>query len=386
MTVGDVAPLVRDYARNQNLTDARVIRAVDSACDYIFSELGLPTQEREYSFNFFESEAFYAVPSDWGEPISLRYNDDTMNKGQRFRYRLGEFLYDRIKTVQMSSRLWGMYDVNNTLIVLAKNSIPLIVLDTMDDNDDTNWTASDDAANISTDLVVFKEGSGSLKFDITVALSGTNRGTLTRTNVLFDFTTMNNLGHAKCWVYIPNITNFSSVSFNWGSDSGNYFKTTVTTQEDGTAFVVGWNKLDFAWSAATQVGTPVITAIAYLALNFNYTGAYVDTPSFRVDYLRMENPDVMVATYYSLNKGTNSTGTALSTFTATTDIFSFTDTKLKQLVAVMAAILINPTILVDNKEVRKFYDDFQKSFKRRYPKKRSNNLLSDAPIIRTAQP
>jgi hypothetical protein len=39
ITLSAVAPLVKDYCRNQNLTDARIIRALDQAADIVNSEL-----------------------------------------------------------------------------------------------------------------------------------------------------------------------------------------------------------------------------------------------------------------------------------------------------------------------------------------------------------
>ena len=378
ITLTSVAPLVKDYCRNQNLTDARVIRALDQSADIVNSELGLPCQEKAYTFDFDQDQLTYALPTDYSEPIFLRYSDNTYNKNSRFAYRPPEYIFERTKDVTANTRLFGVGSSSGDwlLYVAALNTTAPLTLDTFDYNNAVNWIASGDALNIADDVYVYKEGSGSLKFDITV--TGT-RATLTKTIASQDLNVYLDIGHFKCWVYLANITNFTSLSFSWMQDTGNYWKDTVTTQADGTAFAVGWNAIDFLWLGSTEVGSPSPHTITIYKIDLDYTGAYTGGTNFRIDYLRLVKTDSMILNYYSLYKGTDAAGTTyLENFTALTDIFSFGtfDTGLRNLYAIYAAVLINPQILVDDKQVQEQYKHWTTIYKKKYPRKRINNLLA----------
>jgi len=260
-----------------------------------------------------------------------------------------------------------------------------VPLDTFDSDNDTNWTASNDAENISDDTVTYMEGSGSLRFDIDTAASVNDRATLTTTVTGSDLSAYVDKGYFKVYCYLTNITDFTSISFNWGSDISNYYKTTVTAQQDGTAFEVGWNELSFAWLGATEVGTPDSTVLTKYWFDLDYEAGYTGGTAYRLDYLRLVVPDEMVLTYYTNYKGKTTGDAYLFTFTATTDKFLFgdIDPSLSKLVALEAAVLINPTILVEDKSVRTLYLEFSTLFKKRYPRKRARNLLAEPPIART---
>jgi hypothetical protein len=353
------------------------------------SHMGLPGYEREYTFDFDETTQIYAGPTDLMEALTMRYEDDTGNKRGKFTQKPGELLFPRIKRTGTDTRLYGIYRAagSNQIIVLAKNLKASILIDSFDVDNDTTWTASNDATNVADDTVNFKEGSGSLKFDVDVSLSGNDRATLRRTVTSQDLSAYQDLGHFKIKTFIPSITNLTSFSIQWESSSGNYWKQTVTTQEDGSAFAANaWNDLDFDWDGATQVGTPDVHAIVNYQLDIDYGAGYVDQSNFRFDYLRLVSPDTIIMTYYTLYKGENNSGTALYDFTATTDVFRFDDfdTSIKELVALEASVLLNPQLLVDDTSVRRAYQEFTFLFSKRYPRKRGNNLLTEPEIARTS--
>ncbi len=377
IAISDIISLVKDYTRNQSLDSTRAIRTINSATDLVFAEMGLPSQEKEYTFSFDEGQATYTTPLDYGEPIFLRYQDDTLNGNNKFSFRPAEFLFDRIQTVGRDTRLWGHDSASGAwrLYVLGKNSKSSLTLDSFDINNSTFWTASNDALNIKDDYNTYKEGSGSLSFDITP--TATHRGTLKRIVSSQDLYQYNAVGHFKVWVYLANVTNLTDVSFSWGTDVSNYFKQTVTTQQDGTALIVGWNQLDFLWSGSTQVGSPNIHNITFYQYDLDYTGAYTGGIQYRLDYLRLMVPDTMILTYYTTYKGKSAGGTSLVDFTATTDTFLFSsfDVGIRNLIALYAAIMINPTILVDDKSVKEQYLFWSKTLGHKYPRKRINNLI-----------
>jgi hypothetical protein len=289
MTVNNALTKLKDYARNQNLDSSRGIRAIDSASAFVLNHLGVHGYENEMKFDYIEDQNIYTLATAVGEPISLRYDDDLYNKPQRrFIRKPPEYLFERIDNIQADTLLYGTYTAAaaNQLIVLAKNTMAILALFSFDSGNSTKWTASLDATNITDDLYIFKEGSGSMSFDVSAGLSVSNRATLTGTSSAFDLEQYAQVGHFKMWVYLPNITNLTSISLTWGSDSANYFKQTVTTQDDGSAFAVDWNKLDFDWDGATQIGTPDVNNIDYWVIDLDYTAAYTGGLAYRIDYLK----------------------------------------------------------------------------------------------------
>jgi hypothetical protein len=386
VTLNDIYSLVKDYSRNQNLDSSKFLRNVNMAVDFVFSHCGIPSQEKEYSFYFDEDQHTYSLPDDFGEPLMLRYDDDDLNEGARFSWKPPEFIYERVNLVTSDTRLYSHDSASGVwrLWVLAKNKVAPFLLDSFD-NSSANWTASNDATNVKNDTNTYKEGCGSMSFDINVGLSGLNRATLTATPSAWDLFDFVDKGYFKVWLYLPNVTNFTSVTFKWGSDDSNYFSRTVTAQEDGTAFAVGWNKLNFIWSGATQVGSPDVYNIDYFKFDFDYDAAYTGGSNYRLDYLRIVSPDLMILNYYTRYKGTTVGGTNLYDFTALTDKFYFDDfdVAVRDLIALYTAVLINPQILVDNEHVKEQYEYFYKILTKKYPRKRMINLVAEPSLPKT---
>jgi hypothetical protein len=163
----------------------------------------------------------------------------------------------------------------------------------------------------------------------------------------------------------------------------------VTTQEDASAFVVGWNQVAMPMSGVTvtTVGAPDITQIDWFKIDVDFTAGFIPTPGFRLNWLRLIVPDPLTLTYYTSYKGKNAAGTFIRDFTLATDtlLFGDMDTALKEIIAIQAAVLINPQLLVDDVAVRRSYLGFEKAFKQRYPRKRVKNLLADPVMSMTTQ-
>lgn len=199
-----------------------------------------------------------------------------------------------------------------------------------------------DGNNLTVDTNEFKQGTGSLNFDVTVAQSGNNLATLSNSTLTsLDLSDYENLATFSLWVYIPAITNFTSVTLYWGSSSTAYTSLVKTTDINGSAFVIGWNQLTFDWSSGTVTSTPDFSAVDYIRIDFNYGAGYSNATDFRVDNLILVRPEKLTFHYVSWNVGTNSGGTALTAFTATTDIpfFSGRYDQYKYAVAHKAASL-----------------------------------------------
>jgi hypothetical protein len=387
VTVSDVLTKVKNYARNQNLDSVRGISAIDSATAFVLNHMGVPGYENFYTFDYVQDQNLYNLPTYIGELISLRFTDNNFNKPNKpFVRHPAEYLFSRIKNIQKDTMLYGDYVAsgNNELIVLAQNTMAIIPIYSFDYNNAINWLPTLDANSIIDDHFIYEEGSGSLRFTITPTAS--LRASLTY-NSLFDLSQYATVGHFKIYFWTPTLTGLSSVSLTWGTDNANYYKSTVTTQEDGSALQANyWNRLDFPWATASLVGSPQANDLVYWKLDVDYLGTFVGGNAFRYDYLRVATPDNLTLTYYTANKGTTSTGTALTTFTATTDLFLIAANipEVSEMIAIHAAVILNPTILVDDASVRKLYTEFYTLFARRFPRKRSLNLLTDPILSKTS--
>lgn len=179
-----------------------------------------------------------------------------------------------------------------------------------------------DATNLTVDTNEFKQGTASLNFDITVAQSANNRATLTNSTLnQLDLSNYVDLGAWIFWVYLPTVTNFSSITLYWGSDSSNYYSATVTTDITASAWAAGWNRVAVLWQNATATGTPVSTAIDYMRIDYNYTGSQANDTDYRLDDLTIVRPETLTYFYTSWYVGTDTTGvTQRTAFAATSDI------------------------------------------------------------------
>lgn len=237
-------------------------------------------------------------------------------------------------------------DGQSFLVVNAAPKYTALVLDYFDNQTSIdNWTedtTTSDALNAVLDNVNSTQGGASLEFDVDVSQSGNNRSTLSNTSLSYNLSAYDNAGVFLIDAYIPSVTEVTGYTLYWGEDASNYWSDSVTTDLDGSALANGWNTLAFEWSEATMTGTPDSDEdMNYFRIDLNYGAGQLDAEGFRYDYFRVAIPETLKFHYVSWNVGTNSSGTALSTFGATTDIpyFSGLYDQYKYAVAHMAASL-----------------------------------------------
>lgn len=181
--------------------------------------------------------------------------------------------------------------------------------------DNGTWAVGGNATDLAADTLNKITGTASLKFNISAAGSTAYIENSTMTAV--DLSTYKNVGALFVYVYIPSTTIITSVNLRWGSSTSDYYNRTVTATQDNTALVLGWNLLRFDWDGATQVGTPVDTAIDTLRVTFAYSGTAVN--SVRVDNIIARIGQIEEVVYYSKYLFQNSSGTWLEKPTADTD-------------------------------------------------------------------
>lgn len=227
---------------------------------------------------------------DFKNPYDLRLKDGTNIP----------FAYADVKSVRSNigrGRSINEYAIDNGLLVINYPRQTSALLHNCDSlTADGTVSASGDATNLTIDTVEYEEGSGSLNFDISAGTAPiiTFSGFETK-----DFTTLQNKSHLIARVYLPTITNFTSVTLRWGSSASDYWSKTETTPAGNVALRVGWNIFAFKWGDATETGSPVVSAIDYARVSLAYSSAVTDT-DFRIDDIRIGESTEMELDYYSL--------------------------------------------------------------------------------------
>lgn len=140
-------------------------------------------------------------------------------------------------------------------------------------NGDGNWTADGvDAGGIATEANIKKYDAGSVEFVITVS---TTTAEIHNTGITaVDLTAVKETGYFGFWLYIPVITDLTSVTLTVGDtlDTDDY-ELAVTTQANGDAFKVGWNFLKYDWASMTSDGSPT-GSIDEVRITLIYGAAY----------------------------------------------------------------------------------------------------------------
>lgn len=130
------------------------------------------------------------------------------------------------------------------------------------------WATGGTASNLAVNNTNFVQGAGSLQFDVTVGAGYIENSTLTDV----DLSSYLNQSSFFTYVYIPTGANLTSVNLRVGSSSANYYTLTVTSNQQATAFVNGWNLCQFPWASMSVTGTPDDTALDYARITLAMTG------------------------------------------------------------------------------------------------------------------
>lgn len=157
------------------------------------------------------------------------------------------------------------------------------------------WAVGSSASNLAVDNVNFVASSASLSFDL--AASGSTGYLENSTMSQLDLSDDVNQGTFFLYTFLPTASDFTNVILRFGSDSSNYYSVTKTVNQQNNAFNNGWNLLAFPWLGATQVGTPVTTAIDYIRVTWTYNGTA--QTAVRLDTISEALGTILNIEYYS---------------------------------------------------------------------------------------
>lgn len=202
-------------------------------------------------------------------------------------------------------------------------------------------STNSDATNLSIDNEDFTEGTGCFKFDVDVSQSGNNKATIYTDDMPSeDLSDDKDITSWLIDVKIPDVTYVTSYTLKWGSSSSDYYSVTSTADVNSNAFSSDdWLTVKFDWNGASVTGTPDDTDVTYLDITVNYSASQADDTSFKIDNVRLVRPEKLDFYYTSWSVGTDTNGTDILKFGATTDIpyFSGQYDQYKYIVADYAA-------------------------------------------------
>ncbi len=323
----------RRDASSGAIDSAKKLRALSSTLQEIHSEANWKFTTRTKIIDYFQGETDYNIIdslsiADFKDVADLRMED---SHTARFSY-LDSNSFD-VRNGQSDSSMFYTVEYRLGTPILRINNpfgaSRTLLGDTSDHDADGTWaadTTTSDATNIRTDTTEYREGGGSLRYDITVGQSVNNYADISVTTTSqTDLTDYRDFGSAFAWLYIPAIDQVTGITLRWGSSSSDYYSQSVTTNSQNGALETGWNRIKIPWSGASTTGSPTITAIDYILLRTSYGASQATDTDFRFNGLRFYLPTRMELLYYSSYTAKTSSGTWISEPTAETDILLIPD-------------------------------------------------------------
>lgn len=384
VSLNDIVLQTDDLLSNYNVTTVdkgNVYRAINRSIEYVQRKLGLPSDKKIHSFYYYEDTPFYTAPNGFNELLQVYYNNssliDVNHNYQKNRW----YVFKDIEMLRTSAPIqvrnkvaWTTINQLSQLYLLGSNLYGMSTINSFDST--TGLTFSSNISNTSIDTDVKKQGSGSLKFDMSNALTST---TISFTGVWDMSAIFTFLAAHRLYLNLPTgaAAQLSSLSLQFQSSTGNFYELSTTTQDTGEAFTENvWDRVSFSTASYTTTGSPNSKLINKITLTFYHSGSFTGITGMRIDDLYQIIPDYLDAVYYSAYKGTDVTGdTPKILLTTASDIVSFGDyaPDLIMPIALKAATILNPQLRADKDFASLYKSEFTDHItlmSRTYPRQR----------------
>lgn len=241
----------------------------------------------------------YAAPDDWHDFINIQDKTEPMN----FYETTPDEFWTRLNSINDVLAVDSRLGTDCLLIKSDSAGTSSLLHNCSSLTDNGTWsadTSGSDATNLTVDNEVKKYGSNSLNFDFDVSQSANNYAAISNSDMSpVDLSAAEDKGTLFIWVYMPDVTYISGVTARWGSSSSAYWSGQATTQYNGQAFKVGWNRVGIAWSSASETGSPDSSEVDYVYVRFDYSASQTDDTDFRVDEIVMKTASQLELQYYS---------------------------------------------------------------------------------------
>jgi hypothetical protein len=382
---------IRDASTN-SISAADRLSAITIATQELINEFGFDQTNLTYTLPFYDKVYHYDITTDvpyFLEPVSIERDVGSGLNDKPFSRLSRRELITRIdRNIGDKEFSIDAQDGNTYVTINFKPRYTSKLFESCSSLTDNGTWAVDatnsDATNLTVDSVEYKTGSSSFNFDIDVSQSGNDKATIKNsTFTSIDYSDDEDLSSWILEVYIPDETNISSYTIDWGTDSSNYWTASATTDIMGNSFTEGWNIVKVDWADATAVGSPDASDTGYYSITVNYDGAQGNDTDFRIDNIRLVRPENLKLIYNGWKVGVSSAGSDLSAFTATSDIpfysgqYDFFDNYVAHKAA---AILFKSLRLYDDAQFEELESEKEKrKLKNKFPSSQLEEIRSFRP-------
>ena len=320
-TLSDIDTAVQDELRNTvgtPITQEKRVRAYNRTIDRLQGKFNWDTTKRIKQWEYLQGEPDYSLENDLGltdykDTKDIRFVENTnFLQHQKFaNVEERDFNIMELQNLQTNKYTIEERDNDKVLRIITNRQLGRTQVSQMDSLTNNGVWASDtsgsDATTLGTDTTRKKQGSASFKFNIDVSQSVNDFAKISTTTELtnsVDGSEIENIGHFRFWlglhsVTAANIALITNIELRWGSSSSNYWVDTTSTAINAGSLVAGWNRLNFSWEDATEVGTPDAANLDYFEIRINYSSGFTDSNNIRTDDLVMLTPIDMELVYYS---------------------------------------------------------------------------------------
>jgi len=310
------------------ISAAERLQAISEGTVWVMEELGNDLQNFTHELDYFETVNYYKVTTDLADLLDggdlRRGKDDQTQSISRKSSR--ELAVEIAAPTGESSWCIDRRD-NDTYIAVnhsSKYGYKLISGCNGTTDGGGTWALDEttsDATNLTIDTNEFKEGTASFNFDLDVSQSTNNRATITNSTLNdMNLSSYEDISSFLMWIYVPDVTNFTSITLFIGSDSSNYWSATATTDVDGSAWSDGWNRVKIDWEDMTATSSPDEEAVDYVRIDFNYGAGQGDDTDYRLDDFQVVRPEKLTFHYITWKLGVDSSGDDVFAYGATTDV------------------------------------------------------------------
>jgi hypothetical protein len=298
----------------QQVDESDILMYLSDAIDYFGSTYSLPTAKRESDITIFPNVRQYPLPSDFGRIIepkrppslhSPRFLHETPRE-------LNDWPFGRKMAVEYDRGV-PFLNVEDKLDAMAS------LLHGCEATDGV--TLSGDGSALAVDNIIYTEGLGSLRFLVTPATGSTALTFSIPSMDMTDFLAAN-------WNFLDlispstNTAAIASIKLRLGSNASNYYEMTATTDMRGRTILPGIRQMGFDFGSRTQVGTPVVTAIAWMQVVIAH-GMIGVSGTYRIDNIFTAQGTYFQVPYYSINNVLSAAGLYKARATLSDDTVMF---------------------------------------------------------------
>lgn len=310
--------LVNDYildTTTNSVTNAARLRAISEAVKSLYNDFEFDFTNKRYQLDYFDRVNFYDITSSvkgFAEPVDLRREEGkhldyfTRKSPREMAVEITEGVSEKGFAIEKRDRA-------NWVSINYKSENEATVIHNCDSTTQVSEievdTTNSDALLLTIDHGEFKEGTGSVNFDLDIDQSANQRMTVMyNLTTTLDMSKEEDLSSQIFWAYLPAVSGDSSsvmVGY-WGQNSSNYWSGIVEKDINGNDFVSGWNRVKVNWAEAAKTGSPDSSKIAWARIDINHN-ASADNTDYRIDEVLMVKPERLYLHYQSWFVGVAST-------------------------------------------------------------------------------